>query len=520
MVETVDLIESLVGKHVAEDGADRIAYIDSDMGEVTYRQLYCAAGAFAARLAEQGVVSGSRCIVVADDSAAAVAAIVGLWWRGCIPVPVSPQLTEKEIIFIVEDSGAVFAYLDVLSARRVGLARLLSEIEQCDSTLVREDLAKAPAVLRVDRVPTRARWASSQEALLQYTSGSTGTAKGVRHSAAAMMDVSAGFGRILALGPADTLLSTAKLSFGYGFGNSVLLPLAAGACTVLLRGGIDAYVVTRAIRVHRPTVLCSVPRIYASLPGTFGAGEITDHCLRLAVTAGEHCPAELVESTRRLLGVPLINGLGATEALHIVVATSDHSEPGTTGFAVPGTVATVRGDDGKVLAEDTVGRLHIAGPTVAAGYLNRPEAERRTFADGGVYTGDIARVSSAGSVGYVARADDMMNLGGHKVAPGEIESAIQGVAGVADCAVVGGLNADGLDEAIAYVVSDGESPAAVRHAVLAAMRADLAPFKRPGRVEMVESLPTTSTGKLARYRLRTMGHIDSERFDVVRHPTT
>lgn len=503
MSETIDLVESFVGKHVVAGHGDRISYIDADLGKVSYQQLYHAAGLFAARLAARGIRSGSRCLVVADDSATAVTAIIGLWWYGCIPVPVSPYLTEKEIGFIAEDSAAAFVYLDVPSGKRTSLAALLSGLEQFDSALVVDDLASAAAG-QVGELPPCARSSGRQEALVQYTSGSTGLAKGVLHSAAALLEVSAGFGQILALDPSDTVLSTAKLSFGYGFGNSVLLPLTAGACTVLLRGGIDAYVVASAIRTHQPTVLCSVPRIYAALPRIFGNSETSNHVLRLAITAGERCPAELIEATERLLGVPVLNGLGATEALHIVIATSERSEPGATGCVVPGAVATVRGDDGQVLPDDTEGRLHIAGPTVAAGYLNRPDAERRTFADGGVYTGDIAQISSEGSVRYLARTDDMLNLGGHKVAPGEIETVIQAVPGVADCAVIAAHNADGLDEAVAYVVpADPDSPN-LRSAVMSALRTDLAPFKRPNRIEIVEALPTTSTGKLARFQLRTL----------------
>ncbi|MFC9432148.1 AMP-binding protein [Nocardia sp. NPDC057030] len=501
--ETVDLVESFVGKHVVAGAGERISYIDPDLGKVTYQQLYHAAGLFAARLRARGIRSGSRCLVLADDSATTVTAIIGMWWYGCIPVPVSPALTEQEIGFIAADSAAAAVYLDVPAGKRAGLAALLSGLEQFDSAPVVADLAQA-AEGRVGELPGCARSSLRQEALVQYTSGSTGRAKGVLHSAAALLEVSAGFGRILALGPADTVLSTAKLSFGYGFGNSVLLPLTAGACTVLLRGGIDAYVVASAVRTHRPTVLCSVPRIYAALPRIFGTGETFEHALRLAVTAGERCPAELMESTARLLGVPVLNGLGATEALHIVIATADGAEPGATGRAVPGAVATVRDEDGQVLTDGTEGRLHIAGPTVATGYLNRPDAERRTFADGGVYTGDIAQISAEGSVRYLARTDDILNLGGHKVAPGEIEAVIQAVPGVADCAVVAARNQDGLDEAIAYIVPADPTATELRSVITTALRTGLAPFKRPNRIELVTTLPTTSTGKLARFHLRTL----------------
>lgn len=500
-MSSIDLVESLVGKHVASGDGCNVAYVDPEIGEVTYRQLYRAAGRCAARLTARGISSGSRFLVVADDSVSTVAMILGSWWHGCVPVPISPSLTEQEIGFIAEDSGAACVYLDVPATKATGLEAVLSWLPQFDRAPALVDLADATDG---DLPPTGAQLPPGREALVQYTSGSTGRAKGVLHSAAALLAVSSGFGQLLALAPSDTVLSTAKLSFGYGFGNSVLLPLHAGARTVLLRGGVDAYVVASAVRSHRPTVLCSVPRIYAALPRVLGDDGLPDHALRLAITAGERCPAELIDATERLLGVPVLNGLGATEALHIVVATADSSAPGATGRAVPGVVATVRDEAGNALTDGTDGRLHIAGPTVAMGYLNRPDAQRNTFADGGVYTGDIARVAD-GTVHYLARADDMLNLGGHKVAPGEIERVIQGVAGVIDCAVVSGRNADGLDDAIAYIVATGSDPAIVRRAVLAALRTDLAPFKRPSRIELVDALPTTSTGKLARFQLRTAG---------------
>jgi acyl-coenzyme A synthetase/AMP-(fatty) acid ligase len=171
---------------------------------------------------------------------------------------------------------------------------------------------------------------------------------------------------------------------------------------------------------------------------------------------------------------------------------------------VPGVTATVRDEQGRVVPPDVPGRLHVKGPSVALGYLDRPEQDREVFADGGVYTGDIVSRTPEGRLEYLCRADDVLNLGGFKVAPAEIEAVVGGVPGVARCAVVAGTDAAGLAQAVAYVVPEqgGAEEEGLGRAVRAAIRERLAAYKRPAQVRFVADLPTTSTGKLARYRLR------------------
>ncbi|MFI6958250.1 AMP-binding protein [Nocardia sp. NPDC050408] len=501
----MNLVEFFVGSHLDSPGKDAPAYIDSDIGEVGYTELFRAAGAFANLLSDNGVVPGSRAMVLADDSVATVVAVLGLWWHGCAAVPVNPALSDKEIGFIAADAGVKFGYVDVPGTRRNRLAAVLPDIGQLDGDQIRESVLRQRRSGERAALPPQQQWLPDQEALVQYTSGSTGVPKGVAHRASALQWVPSGFGRIAALAPSDTVLSTAKLSFAYGFGNSLLLPLRAGATTVLLNGGVDAQVVASALRRHRPTVLFSVPRLYAALAESF---EDPDSRLRLAVSAGEALPADLSERVMRRLGVPLVNSLGTTEALYIMLATTPTEPgPGTIGVPVPGVRVTVRDQDGEILEGDEVqGRLHIAGPSIAAGYLDRAEATRETFADGGAYTGDIVRRARGGPIQYVGRADDFLNLGGYKVAPAEIESVVRALAGVRDCAVVGVSDGHGLQEALLFVVADSDrEPGTVRRAVIACLRAELASFKRPGRIELVDALPTTWTGKLARNRLRAIG---------------
>ena len=339
-------------------------------------------------------------------------------------------------------------------------------------------------------------------ALWLYTSGTTGLPKAAVHRHASIRSVCETYGaQVLGIRPDDRCLSVPKLFFAYGIGNSCFFPLSVGASAVLEPARPTPVLIAERLVAERPTLFFGVPTFYAALLAADLPAD-TFASVRQAVSAGEPLPAPIFRRFAERFGVEILDGIGATEALHIFVSNRPGEvRPGSTGLPVPGYDVRIVGDDGAEVTRGTPGHLMVRGDSIATGYWCRTEVTRRVFQGEWLRTGDTYVADEDGSLRFLGRSDDMIKAGGIWVSPSEVESRLLEHPGVAQAVVVAVPDSDGLDKPVAGVVR-AEGSEVTEAEIVAFCREGLAAFKRPRAVFFLESLPTTATGKIQRYVLR------------------
>jgi benzoate-CoA ligase family protein len=336
-----------------------------------------------------------------------------------------------------------------------------------------------------------------------YSSGTTGSPKGVMHRHASLQATAETYARsVLEIGPDDRCLSVAKLFFAYGLGNSLTFPLSVGASAVLNPRRPTPADVLGLVGDERPTLFFATPGFVAALLDA-DAPDDAFASVRTTVTAGEALPADLHRRFSARFGHPVLDGIGTTEALHIFLSNKKGAErAGTSGTPVPGYDARIVDETGaEVVAPDTPGHLQVRGPSLATGYWCRDAATRAAFVGEWLVTGDVYRRSADGFWTFLGRNNDMIKARGIWVSPAEVEGVLVEHPDVLEAAVVGGRDADGLEITVAFLVPRAGheiDPAGID----AHCRGRMAAFKRPRRVEVVEQLPKTPTGKVRRFALR------------------
>jgi benzoate-CoA ligase family protein len=478
---------------------------------ITYTQLQEEVWRAQNALRQLDVRPGERVALVVDDELAFPAWFLGGLRSGAVPVPLSTMLTAAELASIVVDAGAGTV---VVSARYAGhLTTLAGTCPELRAAVV---VGEPDTAIDPGRVAVRA-WAdlsdraeapaaptgSDSPAFWLYSSGTTGQPKGVMHGHASLQATADTYGRgVLEIGPEDRCLSVPKLFFAYGLGNSLTFPLSVGASAVLNPRPPTPPDVVRLLREEQPTLFFATPGFIAALldtdppPDAFAS-------VRCTVSAGEALPADLQRRFHDRVDHPVLDGIGTTEALHIFLSNAKGVEqPGTSGRLVPGYDARLVDDDGHDVTEpDAPGYLEVRGPSIATGYWQRDEATRAAFRGEWLRTGDVYRRSGDGFWTFLGRNNDMIKAGGIWVSPAEVEGVLVEHPHVREAAVVRGRDAHGLEVTVAFVV-----PRAGQRIDLANIdahcRERMAAFKRPRRIEAVDELPKTPTGKIRRFALR------------------
>ncbi|MFF4983653.1 AMP-binding protein [Streptomyces sp. NPDC001046] len=343
--------------------------------------------------------------------------------------------------------------------------------------------------------------AADDVALIAFTSGTTGRPKGCMHFHRDVLAIADTFSRhVLRPGPDDVFTGSPPLGFTFGLGGLVVFPLRAGASALLLEQAGPKQLLP-AIARHRVSVLFTAPTAYRAMLDDLDGHDVSS--LRRCVSAGENLPAATWRAWHERTGLRIINGIGATELLHIFIsAADDRIRPGTTGTAVPGWQARVQDPDGNPVPDGQPGLLAVRGP-VGCRYLADPR-QREYVRGGWNITGDTYVREPDGWFRYVARADDMIISAGYNIAGPEVEEALLRHPDVVEAAVVGRLDEARGHVVVAFAVLK-EGAARDAEALRAFVKSELAPYKCPREIVFLDALPRTATGKLQRFRLRTAG---------------
>ncbi len=506
--EWLNIGVELTDRMVEKGFGDRTALIGNGRRR-TYKELADWTNRLARALVEiYGVRPGNRILIRAPNNPAMVACWLAATKAGAVVVNTMPMLRAGELAKIVDKAEISLALCDTrLMDEIVACAkesRFLQQVIGFDGTANHDaelDRAALDLPVQFDAVRT----GRDDVALLGFTSGTTGVPKATMHFHRDILIIADGYAKeVLNVTPDDVFVGSPPLAFTFGLGGLAVFPLRFGAAATLLENASPPNMI-EIIEKYRATISFTAPTAYRAMLAAMDEGADLSS-LRIAVSAGETLPGPVFEQWVHKTGKPILDGIGATEMLHIFITNRlGDMLPATTGRPVTGYEARIVDDDMQEVPRGTVGRLAVRGPTGCRYLADERQAEY--VRDGWNLTGDSFYQDEDGRFHFAARTDDMIVSAGYNIAGPEVEAALLAHSDVAECAVIGVA-----DEARGQIVE--------AHVVLAqGVAADedttrrlqehvklvIAPYKYPRSVKFVTALPKTQTGKIQRFRLREEG---------------
>ena len=531
--ETFNVATWFVDRNVQEGRGARTA-IECGDKRITYQQLLENTNRTGNALLEVGVRREERVLLLLLDSPEFLYSFFGAIKIGAVAVPVNTMAKPQDYAYMLDDSRARTAIVSEALLPQLqsipreqlrylqhvvvaeGSAESTTPQTAFSSTAVPQNLASRnvhslrssteSASLHLEATLT----SKDEPAFWLYSSGSTGPSKGCVHLHHDMVVCTELYAKgILNMQESDRCFSVARLFFAYGLGNAGYFPLGCGATTILNPARPTPSTIYDDIERFRPTLFFSVPTNFAALLAhRRGNGPDFDlSSVRNAISAGESLPAPLFHRFKERFGVEILDSLGSTETLQMVIANRPgEARPGSSGKLIPGFEARLVDEQGNDVRPDEIGDLLIKADSTCACYWNKHEKSKETFVGPWFRTGDKYSQDADGYFWYAGRANDLFKVNGLWLSPAEVESVLISHELVREAAVVAREDRDGLIKPAAYVVLNDESSAS---APLAQELRDLvaqkiAGYKRPRWIEFVAEIPKTATGKLQRFKLREM----------------
>ena len=493
----------LLDKAIEKGWGDRVAVYGSAI-QWTYTELLQRVNQAAQVLTtDLGLVPGNRVLLRGPNHPMLAVAWFAVIKAGLIAVTTMPLLRTKELTEIVEKVEIQAALCDSRFAdelEAVEVPFLKHKLYYLDEAPDGLEARMAPQFTTFDAVDT----ALEDPALIAFTSGSTGQPKATIHFHRDVMAICDTFpNSIIQIEHDDICIGTPPLGFTFGLGGLLLFPLRVGGTSIL----IEKYTpesFLKAVDDFNATISWTAPFYYQKIAEFTDTHDLSS--LRKCVSAGETLPRGTRALWKEKTGIEIIDGIGATEMLHIFIShTEADAKPGATGKPVPGYQARVIDDNGKGVGEGVVGRLAVKGPT-GCRYL-ADERQRIYVQDGWNITGDMYLIDEDGYFVYQARSDDMIITSGYNVAGPEVEVTLIQHDAVTECAVVGVPTTERGTIIKAFIVlrENVVGNEALIGELQDFIKNRIAPYKYPRAIEFIDSLPRTDTGKLQRYVLRAKG---------------
>lgn len=497
----VELTDRLVEKGLG----DRTALIGNGRRR-TYKELSDWTNRLAHALVENyGVKPGNRVLIRSANNPAMVACWLAVTKAGAVVVNTMPMLRAGELAKIVDKAEISLALCDTrLMDEMVACAKdsaFLKKVVGFDGTANHDaelDRAALDKPVTFEAVKT----GRDDVALLGFTSGTTGVPKATMHFHRDLLIIADAYAReILNVTPDDVFVGSPPLAFTFGLGGLAIFPLRFGAAATLLEQATPPNMI-HIIETYKATVSFTAPTAYRAMMKAMDEGADLSS-LRVAVSAGETLPGPVFEEWTAKTGKPILDGIGATEMLHIFISNRfEDMKPASTGKPVGGYEARIVDSHMREVPRGVVGRLAVRGPT---GCRYMADGRQREYVRGGWnLTGDAFYQDEDGFFHFAARSDDMIVSAGYNIAGPEVEAALFSHPEVAECAVIGAEDSERGQIVEAYIVlaegvaRDADTVKRLQDHV----KAVIAPYKYPRSVKFIDALPKTQTGKIQRFRLR------------------
>jgi benzoate-CoA ligase family protein len=501
-----------IDRHIEEGRADNVA-IECGEVNVTYRQLFEGVNRVGNGLRESGVRIEERVFLLLLDTPEFAMSFFGAIKIGAVPVPVNTLLMPSDYQYMLNNSRARVAVVsESLLANLDGISK--EQLRYLETVIVVGGEAR-PGTLSFEDVVQKSSSALEAEstskddaAFWLYSSGSTGRPKACVHLQHDMVVSCERYAKtILKMTDKDRCFSVAKLFFAYGLGNGMYFPLAVGATSILLPGPPRPQSIFEVIERHRPTLFFSVLSNYVRLLAHVATdrSEFDLSSVRHAISAGEVLPPNVFQRFKERFGVEILDAIGSTEALHMVISNVPGAvRPGSSGKVLPGFEAKIVDDNDQPVTPGEIGNLVVKADSTCAFYWSQHEKTKDTIEGHWIRTGDKYYQDEDGYFWYAGRSDDMLKVSGVWISPVEIERVLIEHPAVREAAVVFRKDDDDLPKPIACIVTrDGAAgtPELARE-LQEFVLGRLPVFKRPRWIEFFSELPKTATGKLQRFKLR------------------